>query len=255
MATLATVMLNAARILTEVRNGTATGGSTTTLADSTCTDPDDFYNGGIIWFLSGNNSGKTATVTDFASSTGTWTFAAQSGACASGNLYAVMRGMYTRDDLKTAVNSVLAELGEVIQINSALIPVSNQLSYSLPAWVKGVRRVELVTSGVPEISFFWKEINGNLYFDSGHEPTSDQTVNLIYAGEHAAVQADSDTVSDYIDASYLAWATAFYAALKRSERDNNKYIKEIIGLAQGKMSELSRKAKINFPRDAHLAGW
>jgi len=54
--------------------GTATGGSSTTLVDSSRTEDDDFFNGYNIYIESGTGIGEYATVTDYTGSSGTFTF-------------------------------------------------------------------------------------------------------------------------------------------------------------------------------------
>ena len=74
MTTLFDATLALAKILTTVPEGTATGGGTTTLVDSSRTEPVDHFNDGTIWFKSGNNIGLSTKVTDYAAN-GTFTHA------------------------------------------------------------------------------------------------------------------------------------------------------------------------------------
>ena len=60
--------------------GTATGGSSTTLVDSSRTEVDDFFIGYDIYIESGTGIGESATITAYTSSSGTFGFAALSGA-------------------------------------------------------------------------------------------------------------------------------------------------------------------------------
>ena len=59
--------------------GTATGGTSATLVDSSRTEADDFFNGYDIYIESGTGIGESATITNFVSSTGTFEFTALSG--------------------------------------------------------------------------------------------------------------------------------------------------------------------------------
>jgi hypothetical protein len=61
--------------------GTASGGSSTTLVDSSIADSydDDFFNDYDIYIESGTGVGESATVTDYTGSSGTFTFTALSG--------------------------------------------------------------------------------------------------------------------------------------------------------------------------------
>lgn len=63
----------------ELATGVATGGSSTTLADSTRIEADDYFNGWTITIIDGTGRGETATITDYTGSSGTFTFSALSG--------------------------------------------------------------------------------------------------------------------------------------------------------------------------------
>ena len=66
-------------LLAVTASGTATGGSPTTLVDSGRTEANDYFNDWIISVTGGTGKGETAIVTDYALSTGTFTFTALSG--------------------------------------------------------------------------------------------------------------------------------------------------------------------------------
>ncbi|KKK93011.1 hypothetical protein LCGC14_2697120, partial [marine sediment metagenome] len=66
--------------LSAAESGTATGGNSTTLVDTTNRDEaDDYFNDWILTITSGTGVGETATITDFDQGTSTLTFAALSG--------------------------------------------------------------------------------------------------------------------------------------------------------------------------------
>jgi len=84
MTTLASATLELARLVTDVITGVATGGSGTTLLDTARTEVDDYLTNGTIWFLSGNNAGKSALISDWDLATKTFTFVTPGAACAAG---------------------------------------------------------------------------------------------------------------------------------------------------------------------------
>ena len=64
----------------DLESGLATGGTATTLVDGTYRDEaDDYFNGWILTVVAGTGKGETATITDYTSATGTFTFTALSG--------------------------------------------------------------------------------------------------------------------------------------------------------------------------------
>ena len=75
---LSTVDTNVSSILAAVRTvaGTSDSGSTTTMVDAARTEADDdYWNGAIILFTSGNIAGQARVITDFVAATDTITFA------------------------------------------------------------------------------------------------------------------------------------------------------------------------------------
>ena len=93
-------------------SGTATSGSATTLVDTANSEPDDFYDNGTLWVLSGNNEGKYALITDWDLATHTFTFATMTLVCAAGDQYLACNQGYNRDLLKRSVNQALQDIGK-----------------------------------------------------------------------------------------------------------------------------------------------
>ena len=70
------------------------GGTTTTLVDAGLTQADDYWNGSLLIFRTGANSGRTAIVTDFDADSDTITFApAVPNAVATGQGFALIPGL------------------------------------------------------------------------------------------------------------------------------------------------------------------
>src|SRR5512138_2145230 len=111
MATTESLLLKIAENLRRLRYSSATGGSTTTLIDTTMDEPDQYLNGGTIFCISGNNAGKSCKVTTWTTSGTTFTVPTQSAAFAAGNAYAVCDNKYPREALVAALNRALSELG------------------------------------------------------------------------------------------------------------------------------------------------
>lgn len=75
-----------------IYEGSVTGSSsTTTLVDSALPgNADDFYNGRVILFITGNLKGSGGRITDFVTSTNTLTFDSQTEAPSSGDRYVIL---------------------------------------------------------------------------------------------------------------------------------------------------------------------
>jgi hypothetical protein len=193
MTTLFDATLALAQVVGEVSTGVATGGSTTTLVDTTRTDTVDYWNDGTIFFRGGNNASKSAVITDWALTGTTFTFATQTGACAATNLYTVCLASFTREDLRQAINLALADMGRVLKIDSSLVGVASQLAYDLPAGVTDPIRV--MVDDVP--NYHWNTAwgDGHLVFDSGKEPVAGGMISIWYMADHTVLTADADVIT------------------------------------------------------------
>lgn len=63
----------------DAETGVATGGSATSLSDSTRGEPNDYFKGWVLTVIAGKGKGESATVTGYTGATGTFTFTALSG--------------------------------------------------------------------------------------------------------------------------------------------------------------------------------
>ena len=89
----------------------ATGsGSTTTVIDANTIGGDDEYNGGWIVFTSGTNDGLIRRVTDYASSSGTFTFKpAAAASTASSDTYEYWRAEYPPERIHEFINQAIIQ--------------------------------------------------------------------------------------------------------------------------------------------------
>ena len=89
----------------------ATGsGSTTTVIDANTIGGDDEYNGGWIVFTSGTNDGLIRRVTDYASSSGTFTFKpAAAASTASSDTYEYWRAEYPPERVHEFINQAITQ--------------------------------------------------------------------------------------------------------------------------------------------------
>ena len=106
--TLALARAEVAKRAAEFLSSTATGGSTTTLADANqLTHADNYWNETIALVTSGTNAGQQRRVQTFTSSTATLTmYSAFVGSIASGAAYELYR-RFSPSDVDTAINRSL----------------------------------------------------------------------------------------------------------------------------------------------------
>lgn len=228
MATLFSATLDLAKILGNVMESvTSAAGTTTTLVDNALPrnpPPDDAYNYGTLWFISGALASKTAVVIDWdQADTGTppastFTFSTQTAAPGAASRYAFCDRDWPRDVLRNSVNAALQTIGTVPDVYtlSTFTTVANQEDYTLPAGVYNVRKVETATSSTTpyyyQNQYHWEEIDGVIRFKNGYAPTNaGDLIRLTYAVPPAELTTDAGTISDYIHPDLLKWTAAVHA--------------------------------------------
>jgi hypothetical protein len=143
--TLFDLTYRVARELGVVREGTATGGSQTTIIDTIYLlnrFNDDHFNAGTAWILydavgsGAAPQGEMGRISDFVKTTGVVTVsAALTAAVAAGDRYAVADAEYTKDMLTQAINDELA-LIMVPYLDDATITTDEETTeYDLPTGV------------------------------------------------------------------------------------------------------------------------
>lgn len=225
--TLSSAALAVARKITDVIESVATGGSATTLIDtgfpgrSGVIPENDWYNGGVIYHLSGSRTGVSIP-TDWVQST--YTFTIPTGtAVAATNRYAVHNADYPWDVLVSAVNRALENMPSVPDMDATLIVVADQEAYTLPASVYDIREVSIERSmnlsGDNPVYYrdnkHWRERDGKIYFDPGWYPSdladAGDTIRLWYYAKQSALTAATDAISDYLPVEWLSLEAAIVA--------------------------------------------
>lgn len=261
MASTFQALLDICERLGHGKGGTATGGSTTTLVDSAMGDyPNDYWNGGTLFILSGDNALTTLKITDFATTTGTFTFATITDAIVSGVEYVSMPPSYSRDDLVRALNSALNEIGPIPKYE-VLTPSEEEQETYLLQGVFNILMVETTSQDEEpydwEVNYYWKELNNRLVFATDHVPTFEK-LRIWYEARHARVDEDDDYVSDYVHPDRLAATGAKYAVLNRSTKAINSepYLAEQLKMLRDDVDRLSVRHPVKRVQPTpHLATW
>jgi len=234
MTTLFDILLQTARALEALQEGTASADSAggTTLVDSQLavrgfTD-DDHFNGGTLLYQSATEADrKSRLVSDYAGATGLITWVTQLGVTpATGTRYGVMTRRYPREMLSAKVNEALVELGDVPTVDVTLTTLTATLEYSLPAAAKrDLRQVWLARQ--TSAPWRWEQqlrvrreptaagAVGVLLFPE--QPRVGYKIKLVYLAPHARVAADYDLISDYVSVDWLGLAAAEKLARWRLE--------------------------------------
>ena len=245
-------MLAAAKLVSENVESKATGGTVTTLIDTTLgTTKDDWWNGGVVFVRSGTYNANTALeVLDYTESSKTLIVSATNlaHAIASDNRYTLIRGTYHKQALLDAVNMALTEIGAVSQTDDTLLVTADTEEYDLPAGVSNVVRVQVGGSASEpytwETLHYWREMGTKLIFPNGKAPTSDgMPLRLIYNAPHAVLTADSDSIDSAIHPTRLAWLSGYHAVLERVRlvgADDQK-TKDLMALMSSRVQEMAAR--------------
>ncbi len=187
------------------QSGTATGGSTTTVVDSSLARyADDYWIGASLWLAAKANApgGYTSWVTDFVSSSGTLTVSpAFADACAAGDAYQLFRYV-SKEQIDDAINEVAkggyahhhltpnADLSLMYEINAA--PNLMRVEQVMTVW-----RLSLNDSSLRPVEVKgWQveEDQGVLTLRLPYAPPADDDLWLVYQiGEGGLISDDTRT--------------------------------------------------------------
>jgi len=263
--TLAEILLKTAECLKGLRYSISTDtGTQTTLIDAAMDEPDGFFDGGTIWFLSGDLAGKTAIITDWDEDTHTFTFASQS--IAPGNVikYAAFDANYRRDALIAAVNSALSALGPLptITVDATLVTVAAQEEYTLPTGVNNIKRVEIASNLTEPYGYVentgWFESGGSLWFDLETPATAGYQIRLYHEEAHDRVEEDDDVIDDLLHPDMVSWNAAVIALISRTGISENSepHTKEMLSYARQQAAILNAKHAVkHWLKASRPSGW
>lgn len=90
--------------------GAATSGTATTLVDTACLEPNDYWNKGTVFFISGSRANTTAVPTDWVLATNTLTIPS-GDVIAAGATYLLLPPKWPRSALRRALNAAARNQG------------------------------------------------------------------------------------------------------------------------------------------------
>jgi hypothetical protein len=201
--------------LGQSRGGTATGGSTTTVADTGLLGSDDDWNGGMVMVVHSTDSAAPESefgkVTDYTTADGVITLApALSVACALGDQYAVASGKhYPYEDMLRIINRTLRWLGPFpVWDDTSLDTSAATTEFTLPLAAKeDLRQVWISTNSTTgdrrwmELSNWYVQPDGTAGTQATlvlrSQPDSGQDLGLLYLTKHSKLWLDSDKLLEY----------------------------------------------------------
>jgi hypothetical protein len=217
--TLFNLTYETARALDFILEGTATGGSATTIADTNDrTETDGFFNGGTTWLLrdaagaGASPEGKYSVVSDFANTGGVITLRSTfTDAVAAGDKYAVCTNRWPLWVIISKVNDALRDMGPVLITDTTTITIADsQTEYSLPNVSNlDLREVYLQTILNDTDDNQWVKLYGwQIEFTATgtadklilpFQYASGYKIKLVYTGFHPELHASTDKLSEMVD--------------------------------------------------------
>lgn len=244
--TLFQATLDLARILMDVYDGTATGGTTTTVADTALWQSAGWFSDdprGTLWLHLTTKASKV--ITGHSGTTITFT-PAQSGVVAAADKYSAAPGIYPKYLLIQAINAALVELGQM-PYQKSVTPTAGKQSYISTddaVFAEEIIGVELANAAATPYDYMphyrWHQgytgttPTWTFFFDIGTEPQTTYPMNIYYKMLHPSVSADADIIHPAIHPNRLKWEAAVFALRWRYERTKQDDPSQIALLNEGK---------------------
>lgn len=223
-----------ARELGIVREGTATGGSTSTIIDTVLLKDlynDDHFNAGTAWILydaggaGAAPQGLTSRITDFVKTTGVVSLATTFGAAvAAGDRYALATNAFPWDTLISKINHVLEKLLVVTEDTTSLDTAADQTEYTLPStitdqlievWIQGntgdANDNQWIKCHDWYIADPARGTAKTLIFKT--QPPNPYDIKLVYYAPHPMLSAYTDKLSEAINIQRVIIPAAYYCLL------------------------------------------
>jgi len=210
----------------------ATGGSATTIVDSTLTDTyqDDELNGYVAFVeydaggAGAAPEGEWKSVTDYVASTFTMTTGTFTAAVAAGDFITLVPNtLFPINDVLRISNRALKHLGDVANVNTSLTTAASQTEYNVPSTVQYDQIVDIqyqTYTGDSDNNYYesvdFKVIppsapGGTATFEI-RQPISGRTIRIISTGQHADIRDYDDPISSDIHSAVAVAACALACA-------------------------------------------
>lgn len=242
-----------------LETGIATGGTTTTLIDSSRIMKDDVWQGGFIFIDSTTDGlapqGEAAEITAaaYAAATGsTFTFAALTATITAADIYSIAAPAIPMEKVKRLMNRALSRLGYIPCVDTSLTGVSGTPKYSLPVACKGKVLRVYIDANSSATDPDWEERTdfhehpldtggtaGYLLFD---EDVTAGTMKIIYRGVHAKAWTNTAVISEYVPLQRLLaeMSYLYFMETKRRTEGENRGLATDFNIAAQEL-ELARK--------------
>jgi hypothetical protein len=272
--TLFDIVYRIARELAVAFEGTATGGSGTTLVDNIYLKDgfiDDYFNKGTLFLIYDAGGagvapqGEWARITDFAESTGTITHEALTASIAAGDRYAVANDEYTRDIIIQNLNIFLMETPIPYVDITTITTAEDKTEYTLPAELLDENIKVWIQRTDTTDHNLWTEYSDwyiaetavgtqkKLIFNS--QPPEPWIAKLEYWLPHPALNARTDKLAEHINISRVVLESALKCLLwKRAQKTQAEPILDSrIAEMNGRVMEARSRFPTKKPPEVKLA--
>jgi len=239
-----------ARVLMDVWESTATGGSTTTVIDTKLAYPDGYFSDQPRGTLFLDLTVKaTKIITNHASSTITFT-PAQGAAVQPNDIYMACPGIYPKHILEQSIKMALVKIGKV-PASKDITMVVDQAEWDNTddaIFDEEIIGVEFAGNAaapynwMPHYQWYQVQLTAGktLVFHEGALPANTNKMRVFYIQDHPAMSTLTTEVSTFINTDRLIWTAAVHALRWRIQR-----VKQI-GDTSAEVGQLMTEAKENL---------
>jgi hypothetical protein len=257
-----------ARLLGVTSEGVATGGSTTTIADTVeRTEADDFWNGGTAWITYDAGGAGAAPqneysfISDFANSGGVVTLRSTlTAAVAANDRYAIAGLRYPLQLLIQKINEVLSTIPIQKDDITTITIAADQTEYSLPTDVWTLNQVWLQRntddSNDNDFSrlYDWhvkKSATGTanvLMLD--RQFNTDVILKLVYLTDHQTLRVSTDKLDTNIHINRVLYDAAVRCLLwyKSKVGDSDTSVNDLLNLYQAMAQDMNNRFNVTYPK-------
>jgi hypothetical protein len=259
--TVSDVLVSVFDKLGKLNESTATGGSTSSVVDSTQTAQrsrftDDCIDGVVFITYDAGGAGAApekefATISAFAESTGTYSTGTFTAAPAANDRYAWANAEYPVQKMITLLNDALQNLGQVPCVDSTTLDTdSTHTEYAVSVdWKYRVEKVWIQGKTTDSSDNQWIPIHGWKYVPAAggtagklifeEYPYDSRDIKVLYYANHPKVNIYSDVINEHLDRELVVRALQASALEWNNNRINgsNPYLVQSWNQAEQKLSE------------------
>jgi hypothetical protein len=267
--TLFDASLDLSRVITTMREGTASSnGTTATLIDSSMgTDyPNDYWNDGTIWVPTrGAVAAQFKRITDYVASSYTLTFDALTTSITSGNSYRIANKEFPLYILIQKINAALRALGPMPTATtiSAVADLVEYTNSQNSIFDEEIIAVEVGTDTSTPYGwtphYHWKQVmesTKKFIFDWGYELADASPMRVTYLAPHSDISMETAVINTQVHPERLRWASALecWRWKEKQQHANDPGIKEMLVESQQLAQIEASRHPINKQK-IRLARW